>query len=59
MKHLLSSSAYLVVNKNLCKVLGIKATILLADLISKEELVSILEKYGTEPKMIKKLKLEK
>ena len=37
MKHLLSSSAYLVVNKNLCKVLGIKATILLADLISKEE----------------------
>ena len=28
-------------------------------LINKEELVSILEKYGTEPKMIKKLKLEK
>jgi len=37
MKHLLVSSAYFVVNKNLCRLIGIKATILLADLISKEE----------------------
>ena len=37
MKHLLSSSAFLVVNKQLAKVIGLKETILLADLISKEE----------------------
>jgi hypothetical protein len=37
MKHLLSSSAFLVVNKQLAKVLGLKETVLLADLISKEE----------------------
>ena len=36
MKHLLSSSAYLVVNKFLAKNIGLKPTILLADLISKE-----------------------
>jgi hypothetical protein len=37
MKHLLSSSAFLVVNKQLAKVIGLKETVLLADLISKEE----------------------
>ena len=37
MKHLLSSSAFLVVNKSLAKQIGLKETILLADLISKEE----------------------
>tara|TARA_R110002020_G_scaffold11041_2_gene42048 strand:+ start:136 stop:756 length:621 start_codon:yes stop_codon:yes gene_type:complete len=37
MKHLLSSSAFLVVNKHLAKVIGLKETVLLADLISKEE----------------------
>jgi len=37
MKHLLSSSAFLVVNKCLAKQIGLKETILLADLISKEE----------------------
>ena len=37
MKHLLSSSAFLVVNKTLAKNIGLKETILLADLISKEE----------------------
>ena len=36
MKHLLSSSAYLVVNKKLASEIGLKPTILLADLISKE-----------------------
>jgi len=34
---LLSSSAYLVVNKHLCKTIGLKPTILLADLLSKLE----------------------
>ena len=37
MKHLLSSSAFLVVNKCLAKQIGLKETILLADLISKED----------------------
>ena len=37
MKALLSSTAFLVVNKNLAKNIGLKETILLADLISKEE----------------------
>ena len=37
MKHLLSSSAFLVVNKCLAKQIGLKETVLLADLISKEE----------------------
>ena len=36
MKHLLSSSAYIVVNKMLSKRVGLKASVLLADLISKE-----------------------
>ena len=36
MKHLLSSSAYIVVNKILSKRVGLKASVLLADLISKE-----------------------
>ena len=36
MKHLLSSSAYLVVNKRLARQIGLKAVVLLADLISKE-----------------------
>ena len=36
MKHLLSSSAYLVVNKQLARQIGLKAVVLLADLISKE-----------------------
>jgi len=37
MKHLLSSSAFLVVNKSLAKQIGLKETVLPADLISKEE----------------------
>ena len=37
MKHLLSSSAFLVLNKQLAKQIGLKPSILLADLISKEE----------------------
>jgi hypothetical protein len=37
MKHLLSSSAFLIVNKSLAKQVGLKETVLLADLISKEE----------------------
>jgi hypothetical protein len=37
MKHLLSSTAFLVVNKKLAALIGLKETILLADLISKEE----------------------
>ena len=37
MKHLLSSSAYLVLNKGLASKIGINASILLADLISKEQ----------------------
>jgi hypothetical protein len=37
MKHLLSNSAYLVVNKFLAKEIGLNATILLSDLISKEQ----------------------
>ena len=37
MKNLLSSSAFLIVNKKLAKTIGLKETILLADLISKEE----------------------
>tara|TARA_R110000824_G_scaffold89988_1_gene220241 strand:- start:900 stop:1565 length:666 start_codon:yes stop_codon:yes gene_type:complete len=37
MKHLLSSSAYLIVNKKLATKVGIKEAILLADLISKEQ----------------------
>ena len=37
MKHLLSSSAFLKVNKQLAKQVGLKGAVLLADLISKEE----------------------
>ena len=37
MKHLLSSSAFLILNKNLARQIGLKETVLLADLISKEE----------------------
>tara|TARA_R110000824_G_scaffold107747_2_gene254261 strand:+ start:2370 stop:3035 length:666 start_codon:yes stop_codon:yes gene_type:complete len=37
MIHLLSSSAFIICNKILAKKLGLKATILLSDLISKEE----------------------
>jgi len=37
MKHLLSSSAFLIVNKHIAKEIGLKATILLSDLISKEQ----------------------
>ena len=37
MKELLSSTAFIVVNKTLAKNLGLKETVLLADLISKEE----------------------
>ena len=37
MKHLLSSTAFLVLNKQLAKQIGLKAAVLLADLISKEE----------------------
>ena len=37
MKHLLSSSSFLIVNKRLAKQVGLKGAILLADLISKEE----------------------
>mgnify|MGYP003656736823 CR=1 FL=1 len=45
MKHLLSSSAFLIVNKNLARKIGLKESIMLADLISKEE-------YFTEHKQI-------
>ena len=37
MKHLLSSTAFIVLNKNLAKQVGLKEAVLLADLISKEE----------------------
>jgi len=37
MKHLLSSSAFIVLNKQLAKQIGLKEAVLLADLISKEE----------------------
>ena len=37
MKHLLSSTAFLVLNKGLAKSIGLKEAVLLADLISKEE----------------------
>ena len=37
MKHLLSSSAFLVVNKFLANEIGLNATILLSDLVSKEQ----------------------
>ena len=37
MKHLLSSTAFLVLNKKLAKEIGLKEAVLLADLISKEE----------------------
>jgi len=37
MKHLLSSSAFIILNKNLARKLGLYEAILLADLISKEE----------------------
>ena len=37
MKHLLSSTAFLVLNKTLARNIGLKESILLADLISKEE----------------------
>ena len=37
MKHLLSSTAFFIVNKKLAKKIGLKATIVLADLISKEQ----------------------
>ena len=37
MKNLLSSTAFLVVNKQLAKRVGLKAAVLLADLISKEQ----------------------
>ena len=36
MKHLLSSTAFLVVNKKLAKEIGLLEVVLLADLISKE-----------------------
>ena len=37
MKYLLSSTAFLVLNKELAKQVGLNAAVLLADLISKEE----------------------
>ena len=37
MKHLLSSTAFIVLNKELAKQVGLKSAVLLADLISKEE----------------------
>ena len=37
MKHLLSSTAFIVLNKSLAKQIGLKEAVLLADLISKEE----------------------
>ena len=37
MKHLLSSTAFIVLNKQLAKQVGLNEAILLADLISKEE----------------------
>ena len=37
MKHLLSSTAFIVLNKELARQVGLKAAVLLADLISKEE----------------------
>ena len=37
MKHLLSSSAFIILNKELARQVGLKESILLADLISKEE----------------------
>ncbi len=37
MKHLLSSTAFLVLNKELARQIGLKEAVLLADLISKEE----------------------
>ena len=37
MKHLLSSTAFLILNKELAKKIGLKEAVLLADLISKEE----------------------
>ena len=37
MKHLLSSSAFIVLNKELARQVGLKGAVLLADLISKEE----------------------
>ena len=37
MKHLLSSTAFLIVNKELARQVGLKEAVLLADLISKEE----------------------
>ena len=37
MKHLLSSTAFLVVNKKLASEIGLNETVLLADLISKEQ----------------------
>jgi len=37
MKHLLSSTAFIVLNKELARQVGLKAAILLADLISKED----------------------
>jgi len=37
MKHLLSSSAFIVLNKELARNVGLKGAVLLADLISKEE----------------------
>ena len=36
MKHLLSTSSYLIVNKKLSKKVGLNEAVLLADLISKE-----------------------
>ena len=47
MKHLLSSSAYFVVNKRLARRVGLKSVVLLADLISKEQ-------YFIENNMINK-----
>ena len=37
MKHLLSSTAFIVLNKELARSVGLKEAVLLADLISKEE----------------------
>jgi len=37
MKHLLSSTAFLIINKSIAKSIGLKGAVLLADLISKED----------------------
>ena len=42
MKHLLSSTAFIVLNKALAKQIGLKESVLLADLISKEEYFKLI-----------------